>query len=61
MAPPPAAVPALHQPTLQERTESLGEKLKSTLGVVGTVLQNIVNGLKRTLGRIGKPPQPRGS
>jgi len=46
----------LRQPTLQERTKSLGDKLKTTVGEVGTVLQNIVNGLKKALGRIGKPP-----
>jgi len=34
----------------------LGEKLKDTLGDVGTAVQEIVDGLGQTLGRIINPP-----
>jgi hypothetical protein len=41
---------------LKERTQMLGEKLKDTVGDVGTAVQKIVDGLGQTLGRILNPP-----
>jgi outer membrane biosynthesis protein TonB len=52
--PPPAAVP--RPPTLKDRTQVLGDKLKETVGEVGTAVQDIVDGLGKNLGRIINPP-----
>ena len=43
-------------PTTKERAQVLGEKLHETVGEVGTVVQVIVDGLAKTLGRIAPPP-----
>ncbi|HVF79035.1 MAG TPA: hypothetical protein VNA28_12120 [Solirubrobacteraceae bacterium] len=53
-APPPAAAP--RPPTLKDRTQVLGDKLKETVGEVGTAVQDIVDGLGQNLGRIINPP-----
>ena len=45
-------------PTTKERAQVLGEKLHETVGEVGTVVQVIVDGLAKTLGRIAPPPPP---
>lgn len=52
--PPPPATP--RQPTLKERTQVLEDKLTETVGDVGTAVQEIVDGLEQTLGRIVDPP-----
>jgi hypothetical protein len=56
--PPPAAAP--RRPTLKQRTQALGDKLKKTVGVVGTAVREIVEELGETLGRIIDPPKPIG-
>lgn len=53
--PPPAAPPP---PTLKDRTQVLGEKLKDTVGDVGTAVQELVDALGQGLGRIVNPPPP---
>lgn len=45
-------------PTTKERAQVLGAKLHETVGEVGTVVQVIVDGLAKTLGRIAPPPPP---
>lgn len=54
--PRPAGPP--RRPTTKERAQVLGEKLHETVGEVGTVVQVIVDGLAKTLGRIAPPPPP---
>lgn len=54
--PPPPPPAAARQPTLKERTQVLGDKLKDTVGEVGTAVQDIVDGLGQGLGRIVNPP-----
>ncbi|CAA9494861.1 MAG: hypothetical protein AVDCRST_MAG67-1613 [uncultured Solirubrobacteraceae bacterium] len=54
--PPPPPVTA-RGPTAKERTQVLGNKLKDTVGDVGTAVQEIVDELGQTLGRIVDPPQ----
>ena len=54
--PPPPPPAASRPPTLKDRTQVLGGKLKDTVGDVGTAVQEIVDGLGQTLGRIVKPP-----
>ena len=57
-APPPPPPPAVaRQPTLKDRTQVLGVKLKETVGEVGTAVQEIVDGLGQNLGRIINPPR----
>ncbi|MFP5365172.1 MAG: hypothetical protein ACLGI5_20880 [Thermoleophilia bacterium] len=56
-APPPAARPP--PPTVKERTQVLVDKLKDTVGDVGTAVEEIVEGLGQTLGRIGDPLRQR--
>lgn len=59
--PPPAAAPAVPRPpTLKERTQVLGDKLKETVGDVGTAVQEIVDVLRETLRRIVNPPPKTG-
>jgi hypothetical protein len=55
-APPPPAAPA-RPPTVKERTQVLGTKLKDTLTDVGTAVEDIVDALGQTLGRIVNPPR----
>ena len=55
-APPPGPAAPARPPTLKERTQVLGDKLKDTVGDVGTAVQDIVDGLEQTLGRIAPPP-----
>ncbi len=55
--PPPPAPPPLAPPkTLEDITKPLVDVLKDTVGGLGTAVQQIIDGLKETLGRIGKPP-----
>jgi hypothetical protein len=54
-APPPPPVVTARPPTLKERTRVLEEKLKETVGAVGTAVQEIVDNLGKTLGRIVNP------
>lgn len=58
--PPPAPPAAPRPPTLKERTQVLGDKLKDTVGDLGTAVQEIVDGLDQTLGRIADPPPRTG-
>jgi hypothetical protein len=52
-APPPAAP---RRPTLKDRTQALGSKLKETVGIVGTAVREIVEALGETVERIIDPP-----
>ena len=49
---------AARPPTSKERAQVLGQKLYETVGDVGTVVQEIVEGLSQTLGRIAPAPPP---
>ena len=53
--PPPPPATAARPPTLKERTQVLGGKLKETVGNVGTAVQEIVEEVGKTLGRIVNP------
>jgi len=54
VSPPAAAAP--RRPTLKQRAQALGSKLKETVGVVGTAVREIVEALGKTVERIIEPP-----
>lgn len=60
VAPPPAPPPpaAARRPTSKERAQVLAEKLKDTVGDVGTAVQRIVDGLAQTLRIVDPPARP---